>query len=132
MVVERETLATAALVAFVAAIVVFYNLLSLDFNLAGLEPTTSNAFWFASLSWIVLYVSCDGRDWAEAEDWEKAVFAASWIVLLGVQFEPTLLDEPIIKPTITSIELAGIQAGVWAVIALHSLSAYLTWSNRGT
>ena len=130
---DPETIATGALIAFLAAITLFYNVISPDISVAGIDATAETAFWVAGVSWIVLYVSCNGRDWTNAEGWEKGIFALSWFLLLAVQFETAILDEAIVEPFLTSetLTISGIQLGVWGAIAIHGLSAYLTWANRG-
>lgn len=82
--VTRDQVTYAAGGALILALSVLYGI----FEPAFVQDTkfTDEAFLIAASAWIVGYVNCKGFSWADNNTWANALFAASWILLLGMEF----------------------------------------------
>jgi len=111
MPIDRDDVPWVAFAVFVGALAIFYGLVPTELL------TVDEAFFLAAGSWVVGYAGCSGKDWDRAENFEKAMFLGSWVILLLAQFSPETLE-----PYMTDYE-PWIQM---AAIVGHSLSMYLT------
>jgi len=119
--VSPEDVATAAFVSFVLTLLAVYELFGLTSSVSAL--TVELAFWGATASWLIMYANCGGYEWSTAEGWHQAVFAVSWgiFALIGLNLYGVVGFD-------VQAEIANISTyATYAVVGLHSLSAYLVW-----
>jgi hypothetical protein len=119
--VDPEDVAAGAFVAFVVLLLAVYELFGLTSSVSAL--TVELAFWGATASWLIMYANCGGYEWNTAEGWHQAVFAVSWgiFAIIGLNLYG-VVDFSVQQ------ELANISPyATYAVVGLHSLSAYLVW-----
>jgi len=119
--VSPEDVATGGFVTFVLSLLAVYGVFGLASEVSALTPKLS--FWLATFSWLIMYANCGGYEWATAEGWHQAVFAVSWgiFALIGLNLYGVVGFD-------VQAEIANISTyATYAVVGLHTLSAYLVW-----